>query len=101
MRFFEQVTEYLLSALMGFGNQNYQRAIFACSMLLLSTLINAQAMGCTLYAWILLSAVGVDRIGFFRSSHHFVMSLDMVAMFCMMLVIALQTIKIAEPSPVR
>ena len=101
MSVLERAVEYLLESLMWFGKANYNRVILGCSVLLLSALINTQAMGSTLYARILAGAVSVDGTGFFSLSNHLVMSMDMVVMLCMMMIIALQVLKITEPQSVR
>lgn len=101
MRFLERLLEFVLGALLDMGKANYRKAILACSTLVLSTLISTQARGSTLYARVLSGGIGVDGTRFFSSSHHFVMSLDMVVMLCMMILIAFHTLKIAETSSVR
>lgn len=88
----------MLGVLMGLGRNNYRRLFNACSLMLLLSLLRLYTAELLFYSAVVMGIAGVSTAGLYRSSHHFVVCLDMVALHSKMLPTVLQKQKITGTS---
>lgn len=89
---------YFTSCIMRFRQRGNRRALMACSVLLLLSLINEQTLGIFIYFALSGRLFKEQGNHLFSVANHFVLSPELVAYFSLLLLLLLKTLKLETPS---